>query len=440
VHADVVVIGAGAAGLAAAAELAEAGRSVVVLEARDRIGGRVHTDRGLAGFPVERGAELLQGSGSPSRVLAEAAGLATVPAMGRWGGRVVDRGRTRRLLPWMVPALGQLARLQREVGRAEAGPDQSLGELLRRHHASARTWRIATGIANDACADLDGLSVQQLARSLRHGEETGQQARVADGFDRLLDHLAKGVRVVCQAPVTEVVWSVAGVRIDAGRTYTAGRAIVTVPLGVLKAGLPRFSPELPTAKREAVTGLAMHPGTKVLLRFREPLWPARTSFVLVDDDVPVVWPPRDGAGVLNAFVMGPRAAALRAPPGPVERVLAALAKAWGEEPRRGLVAAEVVDWGADRWTRGGYSVAPPGRAHLRGVLAEPCGTLLFAGEATDELGPGNGQRRPAVGPPRRRPGARTIGCLSHTVRPRGRWHVARTPWAKCSALATPDEA
>jgi monoamine oxidase len=388
VDADVIVIGAGAAGLAAARRLAEAGRSVLVLEARDRIGGRVHTDRGIAGFPVERGAELLQGRGSPSRALAAAAGLATLPAMGRWGGRVVDGGRTRRLLPWLLPALGQLARVQREVGRAEAGPDQSLAALLGRHHASARTWRIASGIANDAGADLDGLSVHQLARSLRHGEETGRQARVAAGFDRLLEHLAKGVRVVCQAPATEVAWSPEGVQVDAGRTYSARSVIVTVPLGVLQAGLPRFTPELPAAKREAVSGLAMHPGTKALLRFQGPLWPAGTSYVLVDDDVPVVWPPRDGAGVLTAFVTGPRAAALRAPPGPVERVLAALAKAWGEEPRRALVAAEVVDWGADPWTRGGYSVAPPGRAHLRGVLAKPWGPLLFAGEATDDLGPG----------------------------------------------------
>jgi monoamine oxidase len=175
---------------------------------------------------------------------------------------VVDRGRTRRLLPWLLPALGQLARLQREVGRAAGGPDQSLAALLRRQHPGARTWRIATGIANDACADPDGLSVHQLAGALRHGEETGPQARVVDGFDRLLQHLAKGVTVVCQAPVTEVAWSPAGVRVDAGRTYSARAAIVTVPLGVLKAGLPRFSPELPAAKREAVSGLAMHPGTR----------------------------------------------------------------------------------------------------------------------------------------------------------------------------------
>jgi monoamine oxidase len=162
---------------------------------------------------------------------------------------------------------------------------------------------------------------------------------------------------------------------------------VTVPLGVLKAGAIRFHPELPPTVRAAVDGLAMGAGTKVLLRFRARLWPRGMSFLLLDDEVPAVWPPHRDAPLLTAFVMGPRAERLRRPPGPVERVLAALARAW-PEARRELAAAEVVDWGADPWTRGGYSSAPPGAEGLRAALAAPCGPLRFAGEATDERSPG----------------------------------------------------
>jgi len=161
-----------------------------------------------------------------------------------------------------------------------------------------------------------------------------------------------------------------------------------VPLGVLRAGVPRFVPELPRAKRAAIDGLAMHAGMKVLLRFRTAPWPPGTSFVLLDEAVPVVWPPRDGAPILVAFVMGPRADALKTAPGPVERVVSSLASVWGDDVGRSLVAADVADWGADPRTRGGYSSAPPGAVAQREALAAPCEALLFAGEATDSLAPG----------------------------------------------------
>lgn len=386
--ADVVVIGAGAAGLAAASELVAAGRTVVVLEARDRIGGRVHTDREFAGFPVERGAELLQARRSPSYELARDAGLTAVPAMASWRGRVLDGDRIRGLLPWAMPAALRWAGVVRAVRQADQRPDESLTDLLDRRGANPRMLRMAEGLANDACTTVDALSVHELANMLRGGEETAGQARVAEGFDRVLTHLADRCTIVLSSPVSAVHWSRDGVRVEADRDYEARAAVVALPLGVLQTGVPRFVPELPAAKREAIAGLVMHPGMKVLLRFREPLWAPKLSYLLLTEDVPVVWPPRRGKPVLTAFVMGARAAALRTPPGPVERVLGALGRGIGRDVRRELVAAETVDWGADPWTRGGYSSAPPGRTHLRQVLAQPCPPLLFAGEATDTTGPG----------------------------------------------------
>lgn len=389
VDADVIVVGAGAAGLAAARRLAEDGQRAIVLEARTRIGGRVHTDRDFGPFPVERGAELLHGLRSPSRRLADAAGLTVAPALSIWRARVADRGRVRRLVPWLLPAAVQyagLVRAIRSLGAAEADP--CLGDLLRRRGAGRRLRRLAATVANDACTDLVGLSTRYLARVLANGEETGRDARVVEGYDRLVEHLAAGCTIVREAPVTAVDWSPDGVWVEADRRYTAHRAIVTVPLGVLKAGIIRFDPPLPPGKEQAIAGLDMHPGMKVVLRFTSRLWPASLSYLLLDEDVPVVWPPRADAAVLTAFVMGPRAAALRMSPGPVERVVAALVQVWGERVRRYLVDTLVVDWGADPWTRGGYSCEPPGSGRLRAALAAPCGPVHFAGEATDEIAPG----------------------------------------------------
>lgn len=268
VDADVIVVGAGVAGLAAAKRLAEEGQRAIVLEARARIGGRVHTDRGFGPYPVERGAELLHGLHSPSRRLAEAAGLTVTPALSMWHGRVADRGRVRRLVPWLLPAAVQyagLVRAIRSLGAAKADP--SMSDLLRSRGAGRRLRRMAAVVANDACTDLDRLSSQYVARVLANGEETGRDGRVEEGFDRLVEHLAVGCTIVRKAPVTAVNWSPEGVRVEADGRYTARRAIVTVPLGVLKAGIIRFDPSLPEGKERAIAGLDMHPGMKVVLRF-----------------------------------------------------------------------------------------------------------------------------------------------------------------------------
>ncbi len=279
----------------------------------------------------------------------------------------------RRILPWLLPAALQYAGLVRAVRASGGGPDTSLGELLRARQVGDRTRRLAASMANDACTSVDGLSVHYLRRVLGSGEETGRNARLAQGYDRLIEYLAEGVTIVRGAPVTHVHWSGDGVRVEAGRTYTAPKAVITLPLGVLQAGTVQFDPELPTTKREAIAGLRMHPGIKVLMRFDRPMWPGSMSYLVLEEGV--LWPPRPGEPILVAFVMGPQARSVDIP---------VLCKTFGESP----VEVDVADWGSDPWTRGGYSSEPPGAAALRTALAEPCGPLHFAGEATDHLAPG----------------------------------------------------
>lgn len=387
VDADAIIIGAGASGLAAAARLQAGGRHALVLEARARLGGRIHTDRSFADFPVERGAELISGARSRTREVAHEAGLRLAPAMSTWRGRIVDGDRVRRLVPWLLGRSLEMAGLLRDLGRPRPD-DESLAALLDRRRASPQLRRLVEGLTNSACACPEQLGVRALSQFLVANEETGGDDRALDGYDRLVEHLARGVETIRDAPVAAIEWSASGVRVDAGRVYTARLVIVTVPLGVLQARSLRFQPALPAALTTAIDGLAMHGGMKVLLRFSAPLWPRGMSFLMLDDVVPVVWPPRDHRPVLTAFVMGSRAEALRAPPGPVERVLSALRAAWGDEPRRSLIAAAVVDWGADPWTLGGYSSVPPGAHGLREVLAAQRDTLLFAGEAADAIAPG----------------------------------------------------
>lgn len=383
--ADVIVVGAGAAGLAAARRLSEAGLGVVVLEARWRIGGRVHTDRGFARFPVERGAELLQGAGSPLGQLAKEIGARQTPAMTMRRGRVLDGGRMRRLLPWTLPSVPKWAAVMLAVRRSTGKPDESLADLLGRRTSDPRTLRMADAIANDACTTPSDFSVHEMAAVMGGAEESGGQQRLRDGFDQVIDYLAQDCVVELNNPVKVIRHSAGGVTVEADRTYTARAVVVTIPLGVLKAGGTEFFPELPAAKQDAIEQLRMYSATKVMLHFDRVWWPESMSYLLADRGVPVLWPPRPTEPVLTAFVTGPRSDALRPPPGPVARVFDVLRPhLQGAE----LVDSQVVDWGADPWSHGGYSSAAPGGTHLRGVLAAPYGQVYFAGEATDATSPG----------------------------------------------------
>ncbi|MFC9691116.1 flavin monoamine oxidase family protein [Kribbella sp. NPDC056951] len=383
--ADVIVVGAGAAGLAAARRLGTAGLEVLVLEARWRIGGRVHTDRGFTRFPVERGAELLQGAESPLGQLAKEIGARQTPAMTMRRGRVLDGGRMRGLLPWTLPAVPKLAAVMLAVRRAPGKPDESFAELLARRNVDGRALRMADAIAHDVCSTPSDLSVHEMAAVMGGAEESGGQQRLRDGLDQVIDYLAQDCVIELNNPVKVIRHSADGVTVEADRAYTARAVVVTIPLGVLKAGGTEFAPELPAAKQHAIEELRMYSATKVILHFDRVWWPDSMSYLLADPDIPVLWPPRPTEPVLTAFVTGPRSDALRPPPGPVARVLDVLRPHLnGAE----LVDSQVVDWGVDPWSRGGYSSAAPGGTQLRDVLAAPLGPVYFAGEATDRTSPG----------------------------------------------------
>ena len=180
-----------------------------------------------------------------------------------------------------------------------------------------------------------------------------------------------------------VRWNQAGVEIEAGHRVRARVAVITLPLGVLQAETVRFEPDLPDAKRRAVAALRMHPAVKILLRFRHPVGNRRVRVIAGDDEVPVFWRAPDPAPVWTAFVTGPRAVTLASAP---DRAAERLCSYLGIGARGVLDAVEVVDWGRDPWSCGGYSAAPPGAFVARAVLAERVGGLVFAGEATSTEG------------------------------------------------------
>jgi monoamine oxidase len=403
---DVIVIGAGAAGLMAAAELIHAGRSVLLLEARDRIGGRIWT-RAESGVPVplELGAEFVHGIAAITRGLLAEAGMSVVDSSGsHWS---VREGALKPSDAWfehVVHALSGADILAKQDMSFDALLDGPLSQVL-----SAQERQFARTMAEgfDA-ADTTRASARALV-SEWSGDTLGAtpQGRPQGGYACLLEALmgklrSERLRLQLRSPVHTVRWSAGAVEIT-GRTLEAPfeararRAIVTLPLGVLQEGTVRFAPAL-EAKRQALQGLASGAIVKVLLRFATPFWEtiengryrAASFFHVPEAEVPTYWTAAPAhAPLLVAWAGGPRAQRLSSGGSEIAMVRAALGgvrRLFGEhlDVDAQFQGYYYHDWQHDPFARGAYSYALVGGSDAREALAQSLDdTLFFAGESTD---------------------------------------------------------
>ncbi len=395
--ADVVVLGAGVAGLSAARDLHDAGLRTVLLEARERVGGRVWTDRTIAEHPVELGAEFVHGDRAdtwdlirrlelPTRhwpkqdeslVQLEDGGVRTMRA-----ARAADAGfdATRTMaLPADVP--GRYEDLDAYLRRVGWTADQ------RRH--------VRRAFANAAGDDPHRLS----AAAIVHGRATDDAGagdfRLPDGQDALPRALADGLDIRLGVVVTGVAVGPDGAEVESVHAGSAGpatrwrarAAVVALPLGVLQAGTVAFEPGLETLKGDALAGLRMGPVIKVVYRLAAPPFDpdAGVEAVYARGTPPMWWtssPPDAKHPVWTGLVSGSGAADLLRlePETALRRALAALE----EVAARSLdvVDGRVVAWPDDPWARGGYSHVVPGHHGARERLAAPTPPLFWAGEAS----------------------------------------------------------
>lgn len=395
----ILVVGAGAAGLAAARVLTAAGRPVRILEARDRIGGRIHTVRHASiPLPIELGPEFVHGEPAEIIGLVRTHGLTTCEVGEQHA--VFERGRLR-------PVGGFWSRVERVLqGLDTGGADRSVEAALHpRRRSKAGQWA-ARYVEGFHAADLTGMSVRALARSERgQGSGSSGAARILSGYDALVSAMAVPlhgplVDLRLRTVVREIRWTPGRVTVTTDGAGGEGpgehdgpAAIVTVPLGVLKeAGGPaavRITP-LPPQWLDAMRLLEMGSVLRLVLQFREVPWPPDLGFLHLPGAVlPTWWTPAPiRAPMITAWAGGPSAERLL---GRDRQELAAvaldvLAPAIGvERERLGdlLVEAYHHDWSADPFTGGAYSYARVGGADAFSALGHPIeGTLVAAGEAT----------------------------------------------------------
>jgi len=398
---DTVVIGAGLAGLAAAERLVAAGVAVTLLEARDRLGGRVWTEHSSDGHAIELGAEWVGGDSAAHELLARS-GARLVEAAGRQMRRVDSGWEDLSNFPDVTSELVRRASAFRGADRSLlTALDECCGEP---QTAESRT-HLLRYVEGFHAADPARLSTRWLAEVEANQPADASELRVPDGVGRVVEVLATALHGRCDlrlgTVVREVRWRPGSVEIETadGVTFRAGSAAIAIPLPLFDPGSDepaavRFTPRL-HEKLAAAQLLEMGQVVKLVLEFRDPFWreigPLEEMLFLHDHDqpLPTWWTPADPSRpILTGWAGGPYADRIA---GMSERELldlavGSLAHAL-DLPRRDVAARlechHFHDWRSDPFTRGAYTYVGVGGVEAHRTLANPvAGTLYFAGEAT----------------------------------------------------------
>src|SRR5580704_1121241 len=412
---DVIVIGAGAAGLAAARSLAQRAFRVILVEARERVGGRVWSRSApRTATPAELGAEFIHGRARETMGLLREAGTSVIPS----GGDA-----------WTLDENGDLQRANDQFGSAPGvfdvalslRDDESVERFLQRFESDPGMRETVTTarafVEGFEAADPAIASARAIAQEWRSGVDS-TIARPRGGYAPMFERLreaciAEGVLIQPSTIVRRIAWRRGGVTVEARetgaadlQTIRARAAIVTLPIGVLRHtdddAAVVFEPELPAAKRAALAGIEMGRVVKVALWFRTPFWEhiedgryrdaaffrcERQSFPAYWTQFPVRCP------LIVAWAGGPKAVALGGASQTelIERARSGLATLLREPElvRKELERGVMHDWNHDIFSGGAYSYVAVGAGNARAALAKPLNkTLFFAGEATSTDGQG----------------------------------------------------
>lgn len=384
---DLVIVGAGAAGLAAAKAAAARGLSFQLIEASHRIGGRAYTEEIAPGIPFDLGCHWMHSASlNPFVAIADRFGF-HYRRDGQWSMNVfadsdwIDGSERAELLGLME------ANHEAMNTAAKRGEDIAVSEVIDLEHrwAALHAYWFSLGTSHD----VDEVStVDAVAYN-----DTEENWPLRDGFGALVARWAVDVPVTLNAAVQRVRWSAKGVAVETTKgTVTGRRLLVTVSTNVLAADRIQFDPPLPDWKRAAVNDLPLGVHNRIGIHLtHNPFGPDTpiSGALMVGDDVPMSVQFRPFALDYVVGVTGGRFGAWLERAGQaasVDYLTERLVAAFGGDIRKALSSRTIVTaWAGDPWTLGSYSAAVPGAGHQRRELARPIDDVLFfAGEACSQ--------------------------------------------------------
>ncbi|WP_426671662.1 flavin monoamine oxidase family protein [Mucilaginibacter sp. McL0603] len=403
---EVIVIGAGATGLMAAYELTKAGKRVIVLEARNRTGGRIHTLDDTSFFKyAELGAEFVHGDLPVTLKLLKEAGIQMIPASGEmWHYSDGKFSKDYQQIDHWNLLMQKLSKLEQ---------DTSIGDFLQREFSEnkydgLRDW-VSRFVAGYDGADPFKASVFALRKEWQ-SEDDNAQHRVKNGYCKMISYLAteskrKGAQLFLNSVVKRIHWEHGHVEVITTDevSYKAGKVIIALPLGVLQAaaseeGAISISPSIPQYQ-EAIQQMGFGAIVKILLEFKKAFWEdeekaklagdslKEMSFLLSKEEIPTWWTQYPThSTVLTGWLGGPPAEKKKNATNEelFQQSLQSLSNIFKlsiEELKGNLIAWNISNWTADPFTRGSYAYDTVEAPEARGILSTPINkTIYFAGE------------------------------------------------------------
>jgi monoamine oxidase len=385
-EADIVVIGAGAAGIAAARRIMAANRRVIVVEAASQIGGRCLTDTATFDVPFDRGARWLHNPDTnPMIKLARNAGLdisqAPLGQKIRIGRRYARAGETEEFLAALVRAnraIDEASRGKSDVACAAVLP-KDLGDW-------AGTAEFVLG-ANATGKDLRDISVIDKARA----QERNAAIACRQGLGTLIAKLGEQVPVSLSSPARRIAWSGRDVMVETPAGKVAARAaVITVSSNVLTAGNIKFTPDIPKRQLDAAAKLSLGSYDRIALQLPgNPLGLARDDIIIEQSSstrTALLFANMGGSSLCSIDVAGSfgRDLAAQGEPAMVAFAVEWLSKLFGSEAASAVKKSSATRWDAAPFALGAMSSAAPGAQPSRKILTEPIGCMFLAGEATHE--------------------------------------------------------
>lgn len=403
-NAPVIVIGAGMAGIAAASYLKSRKAKVTIFEGRNRVGGRIWTDHSL-GAALDMGASWIHGvKGNPISVLAKKFKVKTLPtnydnfSLYDSAGKNYSAAEVATIESKYDSLFKSLTAVQKDLdsdisvaaGFSQVLKDQSLTPA----ELNQQTWDESSTLCGDFGADLSELSLLQLNED---GAFKGNDAVFPGGYDQIIQGLSQGLDIQLNQIVQKIALGSSGVTVTTNQgTFTAKAVIVTLPLGVLKAGSVTFDPVLPADKLQAIQNLGMGLLNKLALKFPSVFWPAQREFLEYISPNANEFPEML---CMNAYTQDPilwaantssfaRNFEAKSDADSVAAMMDVLRKMFGSSIPDPTGAA-ITRWASDPFSLGSYSFMKVGATFddYRSLAAPVEDQLFFAGEATNDKYP-----------------------------------------------------
>ncbi|HEU4632690.1 MAG TPA: NAD(P)/FAD-dependent oxidoreductase [Flavisolibacter sp.] len=395
---DVLIIGAGASGLMAALELVQTGKKIAIVEARNRVGGRIHTaSDNRFSIPLEMGAEFVHGNLELTQLLLKKANAKYFRLSGdMWQS---EKGRLQK----QEDFIEDYSELEKKF--KELKEDIPVAEFIKQSLQGKPYEDLRTTLQNYVegyyAADTARASTKALCEELATSDD--EQYRIDGGYKSLVDYLCreaeqKGCFFFLSQPVEKIYWSENAADVKTvSHTFSATKVLITVPLGILQSEQILFSPAI-DEKINAAQQLGFGPVIKTILQFKNAFWKNtdftgnhdldHLSFLFSKEEVPTWWTqyPKDVA-LLTGWLGGPNAEAVKHHNEEeiLNKALGSLQSIFNVDLsylRQHIQAACVANWATDPYNRGGYAYEVVNGPAIRKTLKEPeANTLFFAGEA-----------------------------------------------------------